>query len=82
MLAIASTFCYPLEQVIQVEVFFFILSEGTSEHAQFISNASETPHITLPVIPFALKHLRTHVQRSPNTTESFERLGTQLTTQT
>ena len=74
--------CDSLEQVIQRQVFFIVLTEWRSEHAYLIRNAAETPHITLPIIAFALKHLRTHIQRSTDPTKSFEGLGTELPTET
>jgi len=50
-----------LEKVIERKVLFIILPERTSKHADFIGNAPHAPHITLPVITFALEDLRTHV---------------------
>lgn len=67
---------YALKQLVEIKILLVWWSERTSKSTQFISNATHTPHIWLPVVPFALQHFRTHVKRSSNSRKCFESLRT------
>lgn len=68
----------PLEQLVQVQVFFVRGPEGRPERAEFIGDAAHAPHVRLPVVAFALEHLGAHVERRSDSGESLEGLGAEL----
>jgi hypothetical protein len=70
------TFGDPLEQLIQINILLLSGSEGTTQGTQFVGDAASAPHVRLPIIPLALNNLGTHVERSTNSRECLEGLGT------
>lgn len=56
------------------------MAEGTAQLAKLVGNDPHAPDITLPVVAFSLEYLGTHVEGSADAGESFECLGTELTT--
>ena len=65
-----------LKQIVKTQILFVVLPERTTQHAKFVGNAPQTPHITLPVVSFALQHLRTHIERSSHARKGFKSLRT------
>lgn len=72
--------CDSLEQIVKRQVFFVAGSKGTAKHAQFVSDASERPDVTFPVVTLSLKHFRTHIKWCSHSRKGFEGLRSQLTT--
>jgi hypothetical protein len=58
------------------------LTKGTPQHTQLIRDAAQRPHIRLPIITFALKNLRAHIQWSTDPGKCFKCLAAELSTQT
>ena len=74
--------CDPLEELVQRQVFFIILSERTAQLANLVGNAAQRPYIGLPVVAFTLKDFGTHVERRSYSRKCLESLTTQLPRQT
>ena len=75
-------FSNTLEKIIQRKVLFVVLTKGTSQHTQFICNATHAPHITFPIVSLALQYLWTHVEWSADSGECLKCLRAELSAQT